>query len=197
MKRRALLSTTLALAATLTLSACGFQLRGYQDTTLPFSTLTVNSSDGGGTRDLAYQAVTRALKNADVTLDATAPLRLNLGKSSFDEHELTFGDAGSQERQVVFTLPYSVQRTRDGAYLEDQQSVETSGTYTTSEDRLLSRDSQRSDLEDDLRREAAQQLIERLQTLKPNAQRLESVETGKSDASGTDQPQADNESLSQ
>ncbi|MCM2131163.1 LPS assembly lipoprotein LptE [Larsenimonas rhizosphaerae] len=175
MNRRAWLAGTAGLAAALTLSACGFQLRGYQDAALPFSTLAVQSRDGGGPRDYAYKSVVDTLEGTNVAIDSNAPLTLNLGSESFSEHELTFGDVGSQEREVTYTLPWSVQRSEDGAYLADQQTVEATGTYTTSTDRLLSRDNQRNDLERQLREEASHQLIERLQALDTTAVSDESL----------------------
>lgn len=168
MKRRTFLTCLAGIGTALVLSGCGFQLRGYGAPELSIDRLALSAADSGP-RALLTQRVAQALESAGVTLDDSAPLRLNLGEASTTERELTFGDAGNQEREVTLTVPFSVQRTADGAYLLDQQQIESRGSFYTSSDQLLSRDSQREQLLDDLRDDAARRLIDRLRALDTEA----------------------------
>ncbi|WP_457807807.1 LPS-assembly lipoprotein LptE [Kushneria sp. EE4] len=168
MKRRSFLAGLAGAGLVLILAGCGFQLRG----TGPGSTLTLGElaleSASGPTSELTRQ-VTQELNSAGVTLNDQAPLRLNLGSEEFQERELTYGDAGTQERQLSLTVPWSLQRVDDGAYLASQESVVVTGTFYTSSDQLLTRDDAREALREELHQEAARRLIDRLQTFQPDA----------------------------
>ncbi|WP_456267717.1 LPS assembly lipoprotein LptE [Kushneria sp. AK178] len=168
MKRRSFVAGLAGAGLVLVLAGCGFQLRG----TGPGSTLTLGElaldSDGGPTSELTRE-VSQELNSAGVTLTDQAPLRLNLGSEALRERELTYGDAGTQERQLTLTLPWSLQRVDDGAYLASQEEVTVSGTFYTSSDQLLTRDDARNALTSDLRQEAARRLIDRLQTYQPDS----------------------------
>ncbi len=167
-KRRSFLAGLAGAGLVLILAGCGFQLRG----TGPGSTLTLGElaleSASGPTSELTRQ-VTQELNSAGVTLNDQAPLRLNLGSEEFQERELTYGDAGTQERQLSLTVPWSLQRVDDGAYLASQESVVVTGTFYTSSDQLLTRDDAREALKEELHQEAARRLIDRLQTFQPDA----------------------------
>lgn len=167
-KRRSFIAGLAGAGLVLALAGCGFQLRG----TGPGSTLTLGElaleSAGGPTSALTRQ-VTQELNSAGVTLNDQAPLRLNLSSEEFQERELTFGEAGTQERQLTLTVPWSLQRVADGAYLASQESVVVSGTFYTSSDQLLTRDDARQSLKDELHQEAARRLIDRLQTFQPDS----------------------------
>ncbi|RKR02671.1 LPS-assembly lipoprotein [Kushneria sinocarnis] len=168
MNRRSLLAALLAGTVMAGMVGCGFQLRGLGNSgELGMQRIALSSSESGP-RDHLTREVRQALNDAGVTISDQAPRRLNLGNPDQQETELTYGDAGNQERQVTLTLPYSIQRTSDNAYLVSQQEVSVDGTYYTSEDQLLARDEQRRQLEQQLRREAAQRLIDRLRALDDN-----------------------------
>ncbi|OHV12322.1 LPS assembly lipoprotein LptE [Kushneria phosphatilytica] len=169
MNRRSLLAALAVGALTAGLAGCGFQLRGLgSGGELDLQRIALSSAESGP-RDHLTREVRQALTEAGVTISDQAPRRLNLGKPDQQETELTYGDAGNQERQVTLTLPFSVQRTSDNAYLLSQQEVSVDGTYYTSEDQLLARDEQRHQLEQQLRRELAQRLIDRLRALDDKA----------------------------
>ncbi|WP_189519208.1 LPS-assembly lipoprotein LptE [Kushneria pakistanensis] len=170
MKRRAFLAGLAGAGLVLMLAGCGFQLRG----TGPGSTLTLGElaleSAGGPTSELTRE-ITQELNSAGVTLNDQAPLRLNLSSEAFRERELTYGDAGTQERQLTLTVPWSLQRVADGAYLASQEEVVVSGTFYTSSDQLLTRDDAREALKSQLYQNAARRLIDRLQTFQPDSTR--------------------------
>lgn len=163
MKRRTFLTKSLGVmaagAAMASLAGCGFHLRGRSEP-LGFDRLTLTAPIG----ELA-DSVRRELRNADVTLTDDAPLRVNLGSERIQEYELTAGGSGSQEIELNLTVPFSVQRASDNAYLLDQQRIEVVTTYLTNDDNLLVQGDLREQALDDLRREAARQLLSRLRSL--------------------------------
>lgn len=159
MKRRTFIKSLGVMAAGASLAGCGFHLRG-QSEPLGFDRLTLVAPIG----ELA-DSVRRELTNADVALVDEAPLRVNLGPENIQEYTLTAGGSGSQEIELRLSAPFSVQRTRDGAYLINQQQIEVVTTYLTNDDNLLVLSDLREQALDDLRREAARQLISRLRSL--------------------------------
>lgn len=168
MKRRSFMAGLAGIGLVLVLAGCGFQLRG----TGPGSTLTLGElalESAGGPTSALTREVTQELNSAGVTLNDQAPLRLNLSDEAFQERELTYGDAGTQERQLTLTVPWSLQRVADGAYLTSQEEVVVSGTFYTSSDQLLTRDDARNALKEELHREAARRLIDRLQVYQPDS----------------------------
>lgn len=160
MKRRDFLQVSFVGMTSLGLAGCGFRLRGVDTPLLGLERVRLEAAGS----DLAV-AVREALENADTRLDDDAPLRLNLGRERFEEFSLTHGDAGSQDIEVQLTAPFSVQRVVDSAYLLDQQQLETSTTVTVSNDDLLARDDLLAEAREQLRRDAARQLLERLRPL--------------------------------
>ena len=163
MKRRTFLTKSLGVmvtgAAVASLAGCGFHLRG-QSEPLGFDRLTLVAPIG----ELA-DSVRRELTNADVALVDDAPLRVNLGPESIQEYTLTAGGSGSQEIELRLSAPFSVQRTRDDAYLINQQQIEVATTYLANDSNLLVLSDLREQALDDLRREAARQLLNRLRSL--------------------------------
>lgn len=160
MKRRDFLHVSLAGMAVLGLTGCGFRLRGLNTPVLGLERVALVAADS----DLA-PVVRDALENADTRLDSDAPLRLNLGQERFQDFSLTHGDAGSQDVELQLTAPFSVQRVSDNAYLLDQQRLEVSTTITVSDDDLLAQDDILVEAREQLRRDAARQLLERLRPL--------------------------------
>lgn len=164
MKRRTFLTKSLGMVlagtAMASLAGCGFHLRGLDQPPLGFDTLTLSAPVG----DLTDE-VTRELDNAGVTLAEDAPLRVNLGQERVQDVDLTGGDSGSQEYELQLSTPFSVQRTSDNAYLIDQQRLEVVTTYQANYSDLLARGDLREQALDDLRRDAARQLLNRLRSL--------------------------------
>ncbi|WP_146908191.1 LPS-assembly lipoprotein LptE, partial [Halomonas halophila] len=121
MQRRDFLRFTLAGAAGLTLGGCGFRLRGFDEPALDLEALAVAGASGEFSRQ-----VTRRLESAGVAVRDDAPMVLNLGAERIEEQRLGVLSSGSQERELTLSVPFSVQRRRDGAYRLDQQVVEVS-----------------------------------------------------------------------
>lgn len=160
MKRRHFLYLSLAGVMALGVSGCGFHLRGLNTPVLTLDSLALNAADGE-----LIPVVREALENAGTRIDERAPLQLNLGQERFQEASLTHGDAGSQDVELRLTAPFSVQRTTDGAYLLNQQQLDVVTTISVSDDELLAQEDIRAEAQEQLRRDAARQLIERLRPL--------------------------------
>ncbi|MCK0746317.1 LPS assembly lipoprotein LptE [Chromohalobacter nigrandesensis] len=161
MKRRSLIiQSLLLLTLTTLLAGCGFQLRGLDATALDVPSLTLSSPDGR-----FEDAVEQALKGTGTTLEDDAPLRVNLSEEQIRETRLTQGAGGNQERRLTLSVPFSVQRSEDNAYLLDQQTLEASTTLSVDNNNLLSQDELRDEALDSLRQQAARQLVDRLRAL--------------------------------
>ncbi|GAB3340906.1 LPS assembly lipoprotein LptE [Chromohalobacter beijerinckii] len=161
MKRRSLIIRSLLLLTLTTLLAgCGFQLRGLDAAALDIPALTLSSPDGR-----FEDAVEQALQGTGTTLEDNAPLRVNLSEEQVRETRLTQGASGNQERRLTLSVPFSVQRSEDNAYLLDQQTLEASTTLSVDNNNLLAQDELRDEALDSLRQEAARQLVDRLRAL--------------------------------
>lgn len=164
MNRRTFLTRSLVLLTVGTLGAglagCGFRLRGLDRQALGIDSLTLVAAETPLADD-----VRRALAKAGVALGEDAPLRVNLGAEQIRETSLRGGDMIHDEVELRLTAPFSVQRASDNAYLLDQQRLDTATTYLVNNDNPLVRDEQRDVALADLRRQAAQQLLDRLRAL--------------------------------
>lgn len=146
----------------LTLSGCGFQLRGQNDAPMAITQLDVKAPISE-----THSALRDALKRADISLSDSAPLTLNLGKVNENVQQVTFGDAGSIKRELTYNIVYSIQRKSDGAYLANQQVLEASSNYYTNDDNLLNTDDVRERAGRQINRDLSRQLLERLRVITP------------------------------
>ncbi|MCL7939420.1 LPS assembly lipoprotein LptE [Halomonas sp. ATCH28] len=160
MQRRTLLQLGLAAGASLALAGCGFRLRGLDQPLVAIDALAL----AGEESELARQ-VARRLERAGTRIDDQAAQVLNLGVESFRERRLSVLDSGPRELEMTLTVPFSVQRRADGAYLLDQQQLEVSERLTVNDDELLAQDELRDATRERLRDEAVRQLMDRLRAL--------------------------------
>ncbi|MGQ7243681.1 LPS-assembly lipoprotein LptE [Salinicola sp. V024] len=159
MIRRTVLTGLLAVSLT-ALAGCGFQLRGLNQPTLSLSELSLSANVSPFSEE-----VKRSLENAGTRVVDDADLRVNLGDERISETRLTRSDSGSRETEITLTAPFSVQRVSDSAYLLNQQQLETSTTVLLSTDDIYSGEELRTGAVRQLRRDAAEQLIDRLDAL--------------------------------
>ncbi|MDF3919919.1 LPS assembly lipoprotein LptE [Salinicola salarius] len=159
MMRRTVLAGLMAVSLT-ALAGCGFQLRGLNQPTLAIPELNLNANVSPFSEE-----VRRALENAGTRISETADIRVNLGDERISENRLTRSDSGSRETEVTLTAPFSVQRESDDAYLLNQQQLEASTTVLLSTDDIYSGEEVRTEAIRQLRRDAATQLIDRLDAL--------------------------------
>jgi LPS-assembly lipoprotein len=159
MIRRTVLTGLLAVSLT-ALAGCGFQLRGLNQPTLGLSELSLSANISPFSEE-----VKRSLESAGTRVVDTADLRVNLGDERISETRLTRSDSGSRETEITLTAPFSVQRVSDSAYLLNQQQLEVSTTVLLSTDDIYSGEELRTGAVRQLRRDAAEQLIDRLDAL--------------------------------
>lgn len=156
------LGGSLALLAAGSLAGCGFHLRGRGQASMRFDRLTLAAPNAPLT-----DAVRQALQGSGVDTVDDAPWRLTLGNEHLEETPLTANDTGSRDIELRLSVPFSVQRNRDDAYLLERQTIEVSSIYQTNAGDLLVRDDRRETAVEDLRHEAASRLLDRLQSLAP------------------------------
>ncbi|WP_110708679.1 LPS assembly lipoprotein LptE [Salinicola sp. CR57] len=159
MMRRTALAGLMAVSLTV-LAGCGFQLRGLHQPALGIQELSLNANISPFSEE-----VRRSLESAGTRVVENADLRLNLGDERIGENRLTRSDSGSRETSITLTAPFSVQRVSDSAYLLNQQQLEVSTTVLLSTDDIYSGEEARTDAIEQLRRDAATQLIDRLDAL--------------------------------
>ncbi|KJZ14942.1 lipoprotein [Halomonas sp. S2151] len=160
MQRRHFLGLTLASGAALLLAGCGFHLRGVGGEVLSLDSLALDGADTPFAEQL-----TKRLESLGTRVDETASLRLNLGGEDVSIRQVGVLDTGSQDQQLVLRIPYSIQRSSDGAYLADRQAVEVLEEFSITDDNLLSQDELRTDALENARREAVRQMIDRLRAI--------------------------------
>ncbi|WP_163559169.1 LPS assembly lipoprotein LptE [Halomonas sp. NO4] len=162
MQRRTLLTRGLIGATALALAGCGFRLRGLDDRGPVIDELAL----AGPENELSNQLAER-LRGAGTRIHDGAPRVLNLGNATLNERRLSVLDAGAREVELVLSVPFSVQRRADGAFVVPQQTLEVSERLTLSDANLLAQDELRAEAEATLRREAVRRLLERLRGLDP------------------------------
>jgi LPS-assembly lipoprotein len=160
MHRRDFLHLTLISSATLALAGCGFRLRG-----LDGPGKVIDELDLAGPDSDVLRLTEERLEAAGTRVHDGAPRVLNLGKEDFRERRLSILATGPREIEASLTLPFSLQRRRDGAYLLDQQRIEVSTRFTLSDDNLLSQDDLRQEARTQLQEEAVRRLLDRLGAL--------------------------------
>lgn len=160
MQRRTLLHLGLAVGASLALAGCGFRLRGLDTPEAVLPELALAGSES----DLSRLTAER-LESAGTRIHPGAPLVLNLGNEAFRERRLSVLESGPREVELELSVPFSVQRRSDGAYLLDQQRLEVSTRFTVNDDDLLSQDDIREEAREQLRREAVNRLLDRLRAV--------------------------------
>lgn len=162
LQRRQLLSLSLTAGIALTLVGCGFHLRGLGDDALGLDSLAIA---GPGAESPFAEQLTERLEAQGTRVDANAPLRLNLSpEDSFVRRDGVL-DSGSRDETLVLTIPYSIQRSSDSAYLVSRENLEATDYYIVEDGNLLSRDDLREDALDRARSNAVRQMIERLRAL--------------------------------
>ncbi len=157
-------SSFILLAASLLVAACGFQLRGQ--TALPFNTLYVQAAP---TSPFAIQ-LKRAVQAGSATRIADRPEQaeaiLQIMSELQEKQILSLGGGG---RVREFQLRYRVSfRLTDGKNREHIPASEIllKRDYSFNDEQALSKESEEALLFRDMRNDAVQQLVRRLQATK-------------------------------
>ncbi len=148
-------------------TACGFHLRGSQLTEFDISNIYINPSSA----PRLAREVKSQLAGAGVTLASSsqgASYVVTLKEEKFEKSVLSVNPSTGkvEEYQLVFNAKIDATHT-DGRNIVEDDKVRTSRDFTFDEDSVLGKFSEEEILQDDLIRQAASQVLRRLQALLP------------------------------
>lgn len=156
------LRASLLIALTLTLTACGFHLRGKEGYALPFQTVYLQSVNKNSAlvadlkRDLEINGI-------NIATDADkAPLTLHITAETTDKQILSLSSAG---RVLEYKLQYHVLFRLYDAKQRDwiaPGDITLRRNYTYDDSQVLAKAKEESMLYQDMRADAVQQIVRRL-----------------------------------
>lgn len=156
---------TVCLAGALQLQGCGFQLRGTSgNTQMKVQQIDLVLAEDTPQNTLARNVRAR-LASAGVSQSAAAAYRLNIAAPQYRETTVGYTGSSTREREITLTVPYTLQRTSDGAYISLNEQILSRGTYQTNDHQLLQQDDQQARIRNTITDDAAAQLVERLRAL--------------------------------
>lgn len=151
----------------LALTACGFHLKGYSPDSmrpLPFSTLYL-SGGGNIAGDLRTQLkIDPRIRLVDRPQDADAVLTVSPGQTRKDI--LTINSAG-QINQYLLIMRFDARLTVHGKDYTPEMQVRVRRTLNYTNSEILGKDQEEQLLWNDMRQDAADQIVRRLSYLKP------------------------------
>lgn len=160
----------LIVGLSLLLGACGFQLRGTDDTNFALRELDLQARDAYG--DLVKD-LRRALENRGIQVHAGAPYRLVLVSERETQRAVSYThSARSAEYQLSVTLQYQIQDAGKLQLLSNK--LEVQNVYSQDENNLIGSDQEAAQMRNEMRRELIQQLLQQLQVITP--ERLDTLQ---------------------
>lgn len=150
-----------AALAALHLNGCGFQLRG--DVALPEDIRTVHVSASDALRD----ELQIFLEGGGIELSKTktgADASINVTSESFNRRVLSVDPNTGKEREfeIAYTVAFNVVRA-NGAPVISGQAINLLRDYVFDPDSVIGKSREEGVLYEEMRRDAAQQLLRRLQ----------------------------------
>lgn len=164
MKRANLARNFLLIFGLLTLAACGFQLRGMTD--LGFKTIYIQQAR---TTDTALiKELRRSLRSSGVTVVQTpeeADIQLEIMDEKKEKNILSLSGTGTvSEFEVFFRANWRWRDSSDKLW-SPPQSIDQRRDYAYSDAQALAKETEEQRLYDDMRREAAREIMRRLGAL--------------------------------
>lgn len=152
----------LVLAATLALTACGFQLRGQYNFDFDRIELRgLESAEMNRNMDLQLQIL-----NLKVNPPEGAPLKLNLIRETRDRSIVTFSATGrAREVRLSYDLVYSV-TDKNGDFLIATSQLSQRRELPYTDDQILGKEAEENQLYTEMQRDIARQISGRLSALK-------------------------------
>ncbi|OEC44109.1 hypothetical protein A7D27_08250 [Pseudomonas sp. 1D4] len=179
MKKRNLL----VLGLTLTLGACGFQLRGTGDTQFALKEVDVTARNTYGE---TVKQLRQLLKRSHVKVHAGAPYRIVLTREQEESRSASYsGNSRTSEYQLSNTLDYEIRGGQKDLLLM-QDRVDVQRYYTHDSNNLIASDQESAQLRQEMRRDMIQQVAMRLQLITP-----EQLDTLQAQAEAKAQAEAD------
>lgn len=151
------------LSLLLVLAGCGFQLRGDYDLPPMLERVVLTGPQ------LLRDELLVGLRASDVEVVESreqATAIINLGRERFSERVLSVdpNTGRSREFEVALAVTFKVDAP-DGTVIAPDQAVELQRDYVFDEDAILGKSRERGVLREEMRRDAAQQILLRLQGL--------------------------------
>jgi LPS-assembly lipoprotein len=155
----------LVILITLTLVACGFQLRGTAD--LSFKTLNIQGSKLSLSKDLNRWLVTNGVQVVENAENAEAFLEL-LGESYEKRIRSLSGQGLVREYELTYRVNF---RTRDAssALWGPEQVAQSRRDFSYNDTALLGKLDEEERLHADMRKDAIREIMRRLTAIKPAA----------------------------
>lgn len=149
------------LAAVLLLQGCGFHLRGTLEGSADMPLTYVQGSAAPGGIRTALSRADKITGNID-----QAEAVLNVVSEKFDRRVLSVDSNGRvSEYEIFYAVDFTVQ-DKTGKQLIGPQTVSLVRDYRFDETQVLGKDTEEAGLRQDMVRDAAQQILRRLQVLK-------------------------------
>ncbi|HYN54056.1 MAG TPA: LPS assembly lipoprotein LptE [Methylotenera sp.] len=153
----------LALIFTLTLSACGFQLRGAAD--LSFKNLYIQGSKLTISKDLKRTFDTNGIKVVDNA--ESADLLLEMLGESYEKRILSLsGDGLVREFELNYRVNFRT-RTSTEPLWSQEQTVRSRRDFSYNDNALLGKADEEARLNADMRNDAIREILRRLSAIKP------------------------------
>jgi len=153
------------LAAVLT--ACGFKLRGAFDLPAELQKIYVVGGQSGELRQDLNDMLAYSAEVVKHKADADAVLTIN--KEELDTRTLSVDSRGKvRESEIEYSVIYSLVLT-DGRILLDKEGLLLTRDFIDDENDVIGRSNESQVIKRDLKRDAAQQILRRVQALNVNA----------------------------
>ena len=153
----------------LSLTACGFHLRGSVQ--LPPELATMSVQDARPATDIA-PALRNALKSAGTQISESAPMVLQLMAEQYGKRVLSVDSAGrAQEYGLSYTVRFSLKSVdtdgkNESVWLPEQTVTQTRDLRFDAA-AVLGTESEEAKLKAEMRQDAVLQILRRLQAVKP------------------------------
>lgn len=154
--------TTTIVVFSLILAGCGFHLRGSMEQLagLPALYLPEGAGLAGELRNAARASGAKLAENRE---DAQAVVTIS--GENMERQVRSVGSTGKvREFELVYTVNFDVQ-DKDGKALTDTQTIRLTRDFVFNEAQVLGKEAEESVLREELRRDAAGQILRRVQAL--------------------------------
>ena len=151
-----------SLILTLTLSGCGFQLRGQA--ALPFSAAFVSAPETSNVGNALRRTLSSQQKLA--SSQEGAPIRIKLEKETYRKNILALSGGGKvREYRLEYLIQLSV-FDAGGVALVEPTEILLSNDYSYSDDQVLAKEAEEASLNRSMEQDALRQILRRLSYLK-------------------------------
>jgi LPS-assembly lipoprotein len=155
----------IALSASI-LTACGFQLRGSFELPVGLQKIYVSGSQSSDLLQDVKDILDFSAEVVENRADADAVLTIN--NEQTDNRTLSVDSRGKvRESEIQYAVIFSLVK-RDGEVLLDKDSLLLVRDYINDENDIIGRTNESAVIIRELKRDAAQQIIRRVQALKVN-----------------------------